>query len=132
VQYAQIDRPIMVPIAGFSEKSTPFNIYLQFVHISSFFHIFPKLCGADRFNGTAPYASIALASARRPADDRERPNFRPAPAYANFLLLLATFYMASISPETNPADRFNGNPQFYSRSQNLGRSLLSWKIIQER
>ena len=36
------NRPIMVPIAGFLTKSTLFIIYLQFVHISSFFQIFPK------------------------------------------------------------------------------------------
>jgi hypothetical protein len=42
------DRPTMVPIAGFLIKSTPCNIYLQFIHISSFFHIFPKPCGAGR------------------------------------------------------------------------------------
>ena len=32
----------MVPIAGFSEKSSTSTFYLQFVHISSFFQFFPK------------------------------------------------------------------------------------------
>lgn len=94
------NRPIMVPIAGFSTKSTPFNIYLQIVYISSFFQIFPKPCAPDRVNGAAQYAPIALASAVRPADDRERPSFRPVPPYANFLLLLAVGYMRLIFPET--------------------------------
>ena len=99
------NRPIMVPIAGFLIKSTLFIIYLQFVHISSFFQIFPKTCVPDRETWTAPYAHIALASVGRPADDRERPCFRPVPAYANFLLLLAVGYMRLIFPETRPPDR---------------------------
>ena len=109
MQHAQIDRPIMVPIAGFSTKSTLFIIYLQFVHISSFFQIFPKTCVPDRETWTAPYAHISLASAARPADDRERPCFRPVPAYANFLLLLAAFYMRFIFPESAPPIGKPGN-----------------------
>lgn len=42
VHIAQIDRPTMGLTAGFSAKSTPFNIYSQIVYISSFFHFFPK------------------------------------------------------------------------------------------
>lgn len=124
------NRPTMVPIAGFSKKSTPSAKYSQIIYISNFFHIFPKT--PVRPDRCSTYAPISLASAVRPADDRERPCFRPAPAYANFLLLLAAFYMATISPESQPADRLNEPPQFYSRSQNLERSLLFWKTVQER
>ena len=107
------NRPIMVLIAGFSTKSTLFNIYLQKIHISSFFQIFPKPCAPDRVNGAAPYAPIALASAVRPADDRERPSFRPVPPYANFLLLLAAGYMRLIFPETGLPGR-GPHMQIYS------------------
>lgn len=122
----------MVPIAGFLTKSTLFIIYLQFIHISSFFQIFPKTCVADRVNGTAPYALIALASAARPADDRERPCFRPVPAYANFLLLLAVGYMRLIFPETRTADRETGKPQAYKFATIFHMFHPSWKIVQER
>ena len=106
------DRPTMGLTAGFSTKSTLFNIYSQIVYISSFFQIFPKPCCAPTGNPGTPYASIALASAGRPADDRERPCFRPVPAYANFLLLLATFYMRLIFPESGPADRNTGTAAY--------------------
>jgi hypothetical protein len=126
------NRPIMVPIAGFLIKSTLFIIYLQFIHISNFFQIFPKTCVADRVNGAAPYAHISLASAGRPADDRERPCFRPVPAYANFLLLLAAFYMRLIFPETRTADRETGKPQAYKFATIFHMLNLSWKIVQKR
>ena len=138
------NRPTMVAKAGFSTKSTLRNIYLQFVHISNFFQFFPKTCVAGRFTCAAPYAICSCAKWRHintliarlcqspAADGRRRPSFRSVPPYANFFLLLAAFYMAPISPESRPADRLNGQPQFYSRSQNLGRSLLFWKTVQER
>lgn len=132
VHIAQIDRPTMGLTAGFSAKSSTSTFYLQFIHISSFFQIFPKPCCAPTGNPGPPYAPIALASAVRPADDRERPYFRPGRAYANFLLLLAAFYMRLIFPESQPADRLSGPPHFYSRSQNLECSLLFWKTVQER
>ena len=144
VHIAQIDRPIMVPIAGFSKKSSTSTFYLQFVHISNFFQFFPKLCAPDRDTGAAPYAICSCVKWRHintfiarlcqsPAvDASRRPCFRSVPAYANFLLLLAAFHMAPISPETRSADRLNGKPQIYSRSQNLGRSLYFWKTVQER
>jgi hypothetical protein len=122
----------MVPIAGFLIKSSTSTFYSQKIHISSFFQIFPKTCAPDRVNGAAPYAPIALASAARPADDRERPCFRPVPAYANFLLLLAAGYMRLIFPETRTADRETGKPQAYKFATIFHMLHLSWKIVQER
>ena len=100
------NRPRMVPIAGFLKKSSTSTFYLQFIHISSFFQIFPKTYCAPTGKPRSPYALIALASVGRPADDRERPCFRPGRAYANFLLLLAAGYMRLIFPGTRPPDRY--------------------------
>ena len=121
------NRPIMVPIAGFSTKSTPSAKYLQFVHISSFFHFFPKSpLRSDRELGT--HMAICPMQSWRPAGDRERPCFRPVPPYANFLLLLAVGYMRLIFPGTGymafiyvESDR-HFKPQFFkhlSRSETL-------------
>lgn len=117
------------PHSRFFDKVNPlqhlFTICLHF----QFFPHFPETL-RRRSGHLRRY--ICVFSEAPAADGRRRPCFRSVPPYANFFLLLATSYMAPISPETNPADRLNGQPQFYSRSQNLGRSLLSWKIIQER
>lgn len=99
------------PHSRFFHKVNPFqNLFTKSSHFQ-FFPNFPKIfhCAPDRVNGAATYALIALASLGRPADDRERPCFRSAPAYANFLLLLAAFYMRLIFPETAPPIGNSGN-----------------------
>lgn len=107
--------------------------YFHFLFtICSHFQFFPHFPETLRRRSGHLRRYICDFSGVPAADGRRRPCFRSVPPYANFFLLLATFYMAPISPETNPADRLNGQPQIYSRSQNLGRSLHSWKIIQER
>ena len=89
------------PHSRFFDKVNPFhNLFTKNSHFQ-FFPFFPENpLRPDREIWTAPYALIALASVGRPADDRERPCFRPGRAYANFLLLLAAFYMRPFFPES--------------------------------
>lgn len=117
------------PHSRFFHKVNPFQkIFTKNSHFQ-FFPLFPETL-RRRSGHLRRY--ICDFSGVPAADGRRRPCFRSVPPYANFFLLLATFYMALFSPETNPTDRLNGQPQSYSRSQNLGRSLLFWKTVQER
>ena len=104
VQYAQ--KPAdNGPHSRFFEKVNPFhNLFTIYSHFQ-FFPYFPENLRLRPGTLNTPYALIALASVGRPADDRERPCFRPVPAYANFLLLLAVGYMRPIFPETRLSDR---------------------------
>jgi hypothetical protein len=117
------------PHSRFFHKVNPFQkIFTKNSHFQ-FFPLFPETLRSRPGHRRRYICDLPTSPA---ADGRRRPCFRSVRPYANFLLLLATFHMAPIFPESRSADRLNGKPQFYSRSQNLGRCIISWKIIQER
>ena len=117
------------PHSRFFHKVNPFQkIFTKNSHFQFFPH-FPETLRSRPGHLRRYICDLSTSPA---ADGRRRPCFRSVPPYANFLLLLATFYMASFFPESRPTDRLNGKPQTYSRSQNLGCCILSWIIFQER
>ena len=117
------------PHSRFFRKVKYFHILFT---ICSHFQFFPHFPETLRPRPGHRRRYICDLSTSPAVDASRRPCFRSVRPYANFLLLLAAFHMAPISPETRPADRLNGKPQIYSRSQNLGRSLHFWKTVQER
>ena len=123
------NRPTMVAIAGFFKKSSTSTFYLQFVHISSFFQIFPKP-DADR---EAWY--ICSHSACKCSAARGRPRkavFPTGPRICEFFATSSGLLYGLIFSRKCPAGRETGKPQPYKLATIFHMIYPSWKIVQER